>query len=457
MADQIEPDSAPSSRSIGPPPDPLGQPPRSDISPNDNTPPVGSVGPNVPPAGDPSAQDAASGGFGATHVMYDQAYPPGELSAMPWAGWPVQWDTPNTTSLGSNVAALGGADLDAVFACVDLNARTFADMPAYVTRKGYLQPDPSWLVNPQPEVYAGGWREFAKQVWVAWQVVGEAFVVATSRFASGLPRTFVMVNPLLVNAELIGGQPRYFINGVDATEDVCHIKYLGWPDDAHGHGPLETAGARILATKALARYGADLAVNGGIPWAVLQSKYRITAGQADRIRSQWISAARNRRGAPAVLDQDLTLQQLMVTPKDMALSEQLAWNESRLAVLLGVPPYLVGLPSGSDSLTYANVSAIFDHHWRAGLKPGGNTIMGALSLWALPAGQVLNLNAQSYIRPAPTDRASYYKQLFDMGAITVDEIRRNEGLEPLGIDPTDISSSTEAEGVTKDDPTVGAI
>jgi phage portal protein BeeE len=158
-----------------------------------------------------------------------------------------------------------------------------------------------------------------------------------------------------------------------------------------------------------------------------------------------------------VLDQDLSLREIQVSPKDMALAEQQAFSESRLAHLLGVPAYLVGLPSGSDSLTYANVSAIFDHHWRAGLKPGGHTIFGALSGWALPAGQMLNLNAQSYIRPAPTDRASYYKQLFDMGAITVDEIRRNEGLEPLGIDPTDISSSTSLEGVTKDDPTVGAI
>jgi hypothetical protein len=43
------------------------------------------------------------------------------------------------------------------------------------------------------------------------------------------------------------------------------------------------------------------------------------------------------------------------------------WNESRIAVLLGVPPFLMGLPSGGDSMTYSNVQSLFDYHWRAGL------------------------------------------------------------------------------------------
>jgi phage portal protein BeeE len=37
-----------------------------------------------------------------------------------------------------------------------------------------------------------------------------------------------------------------------------------------------------------------------------------------------------------------------MNPKDMALLELLTWNDSRIAVMLGVPPFLVGLPSGGD-------------------------------------------------------------------------------------------------------------
>ena len=54
-----------------PPPDPRG-----DVIPNANA-PVGTVGADVPAGG------------GDSHVMY-----PGYVSATPWAGWPVGWDTP---------------------------------------------------------------------------------------------------------------------------------------------------------------------------------------------------------------------------------------------------------------------------------------------------------------------------------------------------------------------------
>ena len=70
----------------------------------------------------------------------------------------------------------------------------------------------------------------------------------------------------------------------------------------------------------------------------------------------------------------------------MALVELSQLTQSRIAVLLGVPPFLVGLPSGGDSMTYSNVTALFDYHWRAGLRPKAQAVMSALSEWLLPRG-----------------------------------------------------------------------
>ena len=99
-------------------------------------------------------------------------------------------------------------------------------------------------------------------------------------------------------------------------------------------------------------------------------------------------------GAPAVLSGGVTLDQLTINPKDMALLELRQFAESRLAVLLGVPPFLVGLPSGGDSMTYSNVNSIFDYHWRSSLRTKAAAIMEAISQWACP-GQRLEVNPTS--------------------------------------------------------------
>jgi hypothetical protein len=103
--------------------------------------------------------------------------------------------------------------------------------------------------------------------------------------------------------------------------------------------------------------------------------------------------------------------------------------------MLGVPPFLVGLPSGGDSMTYSNTSQLFDYHWRRGLRPSAQAVMSALSQWLVPRGTIVEVNRDAYIRPDPYARAQTYQILAAIvdpqgnPAITVDEIRQAERLD----------------------------
>jgi HK97 family phage portal protein len=350
----------------------------------------------------------------------------------------VEWATPNTNS---TLNGRWGTDADIVWTCIDLNARIVADMPTYMTRSlQRLTPLP-WLANPQPQVYSH-WGEFMRQVWWSFQAIGEAFIVCTSRYQDGYPRTFMMMDPAYVTADLVDGVRRYAIGGEDATEDMLHIRYMSWPSDCRGHGPLEIAGERVLAAKTFMRFATELAQNGGVPWAVLKSKYRLGSAQANALKAQWITSARNRLGAPAVIDSDIDLQVLQVPPKDMALSELQKFSEARIATLLGVPAYLVSLPSGADAMTYTNVVSLFDYHWRATLRPLSRFITRAISHWVLATGTDLELDPTSYIQPGPIDRANYYKIMVEMGAMTIPEVRIAERLSNIDA-PTTAPDSGE--------------
>ena len=404
-------------RSVGPPPPSSDLPPRVDVVPNDN-PPIGTVGPNVPQ------------GVGDQHVIYPAAFPPPQ--AVAWQGWPSEWAVP--WGNGVQIAGL----LDVVFAAVDRNASAFASMPPSSIKGGRrLAEQPTWSRNPQPEVYAS-WHEFAQQVWWAFQLAGEALVVATSRFAdSGYPRTFFVAPPWLLQVEILDGQRSYFLGGEDITTDVCAIRYVSTVDDAHGHSPMETATNRLRTIAALQRYGTDLASQGGVPWGVLKAKNRMTADQALDLRMQWVTAARDRLGAPAVLDNDTDLMVTQMQPKDMQLVELQQAAEARLAVLLGVPPYMLALPTNAGSLTYNTATLIYAEHY-GWLRTKISQIAGALSGWAVPWGTDIEFDAERYIQAPAKERADYYSSMFAIvdpvtgqRAMTIDEIRRAERVDLL--------------------------
>ena len=438
----------PSVRSIvGPPGDPLGNPPRGNVVPNAN-PAVGSVGPNVPTEGDSSAQYGAAGGFGSTQVMDSSA----------WAGWPEFWDTPGQ-AVPSPVIFKWRSDV--VFACIALNARILGSLPVITHRKGVPIAPRKWLENPQPEMYSG-WTEAFKQAISSYQATGEAFAIATAR-AEGYPSSWFIADPTMVQVDLINGLREYRVNGVPIdSADVCHIRDNSAVTDPNGHSALEAAGARLIAAEVLAAYAANLARNGGIPWAVLQHKYRLTTEQANQIRTDWVTAARSRLGTPAILDADMQLKELQVAPKDMALAELQKYTDARICVLLGVPPTAVSIDPGTGSLTYQNVEMLFDFHSRSELMPLANEILGPLSSWLLPRGQALALNFDPYTEPGAESRARRYQALAAIvdpftgrPAITVAEIRR---MENLGEQPTpagDGLSETDAAAAIVGSPGMG--
>lgn len=306
-------------------------------------------------------------------------------------------------------------------------------MPPYLVDAPASGINADWLNNPEPELYAS-WQEFAKGLFWDYQL-GEAFVRVSSRYASGYPARFYIVPPWAVEVEIEAGMRRYTIGGQDVTGDILHVRYRSSIGDARGHGPLEAGNARVVAAEALLRYATQLTAGGGIPSSVLKHHDEIGPEKAAALKAQWVQARLSSIGEPAVLEGGIEWVPTQVNPRDMALMELSQHNESRIAVLLGVPPFLVGLPAGGDSLTYANVTSIFDYHWRAGLRPKASAVMAALSEWALPRGVGVELNRDAYVAPPPLERAQtaqIYNTIKDEKgnpALTVSEIREVERVD----------------------------
>lgn len=399
-----------------------------DEIPNVN-PPIGSVGPNVPP------------GFGDTHVMYDSAFPPAQAQA--WNGWPLEWDTPlwNDGAMLALVSTLG--------TCIDLNTRQLASFPIYGIKGVQIVDLPEWARNPEPSVYSD-WTEAAKQTFNCMQSAGEAILWCTGRYADGRIARWVVLNPAFVNIEFVEGFIRYEYNG-EALEiaDVCHIKYQSYPMNLRGIGPLQWAARNIVSAASLEKMISNLAIRGGIPWAVIKHPRHLNATEATDLQSRWVSSALSRNGAPAVLSGGIELETLQISPRELALIEMRIFDETRIASALGVPPFLVGLPN-PEGMTYSNAQSLFDFHWRSTLRPLATSVAKAMSEWLLPRGTDVEFNRDEYVRPGPKERAETYAILHgivDRGnpAMTVDEIRMSERYIPN--EPLTVEDMQAVEGV----------
>ncbi len=346
---------------------------------------------------------------------YSRALPQPVPSA--WSGWPGSWAPPNWDT-NSSMNKL----VDAAWTCIDLNSSVMASMPIYRLRNGAIMEPLTWMSNPDPLIYTS-WQEFAKQLYWDYQLAGEAFVLPMARGSDGYPMTFRVIPPWLVNIEMRRGTRTYQVGSEDVTGEILHIRYQSNTVDAHGHGPLETGGARMTSVGLLQRYADNLAQTGGVPLYWLGIERKLSKSEAQDLLDQWVESRTVHAGHPAILSGNASLNQAQsMNAHDMALLELSQFNESRIAILLGVPPFLVGLP-GAGGLTYSNVTSLFDFHDRSSLRPKANMVMSALSGWALPHTQILEVNRDDYTRPDFNDRCAGYKTLVEIGVLTKDEVR----------------------------------
>lgn len=391
----------------------------SGITPNAN--PSSSVGPTWSP-GDPDGLEYEASTVEARSLPI--------VHPSPWSGWPAEWNVPSW-DFGSRFNEL----VDVAWACLDLNSSVLSTMPVYRTRSGQTIPASSWMTNPDPTIYTS-WHEFAKQLFWDYQL-GEAFVLPILRFADGWPGSFRVIPPWMMHVEMKGGTRVYRLGGpagADVSDDILHIRYKSTTDSAHGVGPLENAGGRMLTAGVLAKYVREIVSTGGVPDYTLEADQSLTADEAQDLLNQWVTSRAANLGAPPVLDNGVKLTTHMaMSPKDMAMLELAQFTEARIAILLGVPPFLVGLPSGGDSMTYSNVSSLFDFHDRSSLRPKAAHVMAALSGWALPAGQTAELNRDEYSRPAFAERADAWVKLVAAGIVSTEEVRTAERLQGDGV------------------------
>ena len=383
--------------------------------PNANDPasvPPGTVGPPAAVPGDPNGVEVISEGT-------PPPWPRSVVHPSAWSGWPAEWSVP----------LWGHARLeeltDIAWMCLDLNTWVMSSMPPYLVNAAPSLDD-GWLINPDPDIY-DSWEEFARQLfWDLW--TGEAFVLITARYSTGWPARFHVVEPWFLDVEIGADGLRHYKIGERTVprEDIVHLRYKATASQARGTGPLEVGRARLVQSALLNRYASNFIAGGAVPTGIITHPDELTAEQSQGLQTQWLETRMANLGMPAVLSGGIEFSTVQLGPRDMALVELSQLTESRIAVLMGTVPFQMGLPSGGDSMTYSNVTSLFDYHWRASLRPKAQLVMRALSQRLLPRGTTVEVNRDAYVQPGPLERAQTWQILTSLGVLTAEQVQEFE-------------------------------
>ncbi|MDX2288561.1 MAG: phage portal protein [Hyphomicrobiaceae bacterium] len=217
---------------------------------------------------------------------------------------------------------------------------------------------------------------------------------------------------------------------------VLHMRLFNPVDDHYGMSPIEAAAVAIDIHNQAAHWNKALLDNAARPSGALVYVARdghLTGEQYERLKAELeagFAGARN-AGRPLLLEGGLDWKPLSLSPKEMDFIEAKNAAAREIALAIGVPPMLLGIPGDN---TYSNYQEASRSLWRQTVLPLVHRTAKALSRWLSPAyGAPLELRPDiDAIEALSGEREALWMRLEKASFLTRDEKRLAAGYDELG-------------------------
>jgi HK97 family phage portal protein len=288
--------------------------------------------------------------------------------------------------------------------------------------------DPHRVIN-QPDPRVAGfviYNWLAEDIWLYGAGYGQVLEMYSST-DGGRVRAWTRVSPDRVtvdtdflNTEITG----YKVDGKSVPlQGVGSLIRFDGPDEGLLHRAGKTIAAAVYLENAAVNYAKEPA-----PTMVLKSNgTNLTAERISALLSAWKTARQSR--STAFLNADVNLEQFGFDPKSMQLAEARQYVALELARACGIPAYF--LSAEQTSMTYSNAVTERRSLVDFSLRPILKAIEERLSLPDfVPNPVMVRFALDDFLRGNALERAQVYEILNRIGAMSVEQIQREEDLIP---------------------------
>ena len=335
-----------------------------------------------------------------------------------------------------------------VYHVISKIVKSICDVGIYVVDKNGEKVDNhpaiDLLNNPNP---TDGKNSLLKKAFIDFLITGE---MAITKDKDGVPNELWTASPVDINVipgrggiakeyiyKVNNFEKSFPVNPIDgASQLFFHKMYDPNPRNYwRGQSPLQAASLAADTNNAGLKWNWSLLYNGARPSGILKTDGE-PSGQVKNRLKEFIAARTqgpDNAGRPLVLDKNTEWQEIGHNPKDMDYTKTMLETTKFIAGVYDVPLPLVGV----ESTTFNNMGTAKEMLWTDTVLPLLDEFLQAFGGWLLPAyGEDLKFKADlesipalEGIRNSRADRMIKYKTA---GIVTVDEVRVDIGLEPIG-------------------------
>ncbi len=333
-----------------------------------------------------------------------------------------------------------------VYRCVRMIAENGATIPwrLYRGREEIVEhPLLDMLRKPNPREDGA---TFLESLFGHLLVSGDAYVEAAS--LDGAPRELFVLRPdrmqIVPGADgwpeaydyVVGADRVRYDMTQDGVKPILHMKMFSPLDDHYGLSPIAAAQVALDIHNAASGWNKALLDNAARPSGALVyagEGGHLSDDQFERLKKELEESFQGPRnaGRPLLLEGGLDWKPLSLTPKDMDFMAAKAGAAREIALALGVPPLLLGLPGDNTRANYAEANRAF---WRQTVIPLAARALRAFEAWLTPAyesGLRLELDLDR-IEALAEERAREWARLESTSFLTRDEKREAAGYGAKG-------------------------
>lgn len=364
--------------------------------------------------------------------------------------WSVPWSSSLPSGRYRDITVTGmeqSMQVIAIRAAVDLIASAVSELPFDVLTGSGTNArrvsTPGYLEDPAGD--QTGVEDWMYMVLSSWMLKGNAFgdILATGR--GGFPTQIDIQHPDKVGANPDGnGGISWMFNGVPVSDPsrVWHRRVNPIPGTLFGLSLVAAHAADMGLALTLTAFGRDYFDNGAHPGAVLKNTVDDVNNPrvAAKVKRAFMDAVRGRE--PVVIGRKWEYTPITVNPEESQFLETRGFTAAECAHMFGPGvAEILGyqLPSGSSTLTYANVVDRSVHLLQYAIGKWVRRAQRILSQM-LPKPQVVRLNTAALLQTTVMQRYQAHHLALSDKWKTVNEVRQDEDLAPVpwGNEPVDI-------------------
>lgn len=361
------------------------------------------------------------------------------LIAMQSLGAP-RWTPRNTVAL-----TRAGYERNAiVYRAVRMIAEAAASVPWLAIDKGVENAaHPALALIQRPAPQASG-SDLLEAVYTSLLLFGDAYVEAVAldgalRELHNLRADRMAIAPSAngwpaAYEYSVGGEKIRFDAVRDGLSPILHLRLNNPLDDHYGFAPLAAAQPAIDIHNAASAWNKALLDNAARPSGALVfgGGGHLAQEQFDRLKAELeesFQGARN-AGRPLLLEGGLDWKPLSLSPRDMDFIAAKTIAAREIALALGVPPLVLGLPGDNTFSNYQEANRVF---WRQTVIPLVARTQASFAHWLSAAFGPFRFDYNAdRLDALAQDRESEWRRIGAADFLTRDEKREAAGYAPLG-------------------------